>query len=76
MKHGISCTVPEVRDNLHVEVAIIAKSHKAPLGLLEMEGDFEVLFDWQGIMYYEFIPAGATVNKRYKDVLAHLLEAI
>jgi len=36
-----------------------------------------VFFDWQGVIHYEFIPRGQTVNKEfYVAVLNHLREAI
>jgi hypothetical protein len=32
-----------------------------------------VFFDWQGIIHYEFVPCGQTVNKEfYVAVLKHL----
>jgi hypothetical protein len=35
------------------------------------------LFDWQGVIHYEFIPHGQTVNKEfYVAVLKHLREAV
>jgi len=36
-----------------------------------------VFFDWQGVIHYEFIPCGQTVNKEfYVAVLKHLKEAV
>jgi len=36
-----------------------------------------VFFDWQGVIHYEFVPSGQTVNKEfYVAVLKHLREAI
>jgi len=38
---------------------------------------FVVFFDWQGVIHYEFIPRGQTVNKEfYVAVLKHLREAV
>jgi [histone H3]-lysine36 N-dimethyltransferase SETMAR len=37
----------------------------------------EVFFDWRGIVHYEFIPEGATVNQcLYRQILARLREAV
>ena len=36
-----------------------------------------VFFDWQGVIHYEFVPRGQTVNKEfYVAVLKHLREAV
>jgi len=36
-----------------------------------------VCFDWQGVIHYDFIPRGQTVNKEfYVAVLKHLREAV
>jgi len=36
-----------------------------------------VFFDWQGVIHYEFVPHGQTVNKEfYVAVLKHLREAV
>jgi len=36
-----------------------------------------VFFDWQGVIHYEFVPRGQTVNKEfYLTVLKRLREAV
>jgi len=43
---------------------------------IQHEGDV-VCFDWHGVIHYEFIPRGQTVNKEfYVAVLKRLREAV
>ena len=45
---------------------------------LKCEGDVDsFFFDWRGIVHFEFVPRGETVNKEfYLNVLKHLREAV
>ena len=50
---------------------------KSTLESLKCEGDVDSFFNWQGIVYYEFVPHGETVNKDfYLNVLKRLMEAV
>ena len=42
-----------------------------------VKGMLIVFFDWKGIIHYEFVPCGETVNKElYLNVLKFLREAV
>ena len=44
---------------------------------LKYEGDVDSFFYWKGIVHYEFVPRGETVNKDfYQNALKRLREAV
>jgi hypothetical protein len=50
---------------------------KARMSRSNMKVMLVVFFDWQGVIHYEFIPRGQTVNKEfYVAVLQHFREAV
>lgn len=57
------------------------KSEPRPKKARQVRSNVKVLitvfFDWKGVVHYEFLPRGRTVNKEYYvEVLRHLREAI
>ena len=61
-----------------VDTKIVATAKKSMSESLKYEGDVDsFFFDWKGIVHYEFVPCGETVNKEfYLNVLKRLREAV
>ena len=56
---------------------IVTTTKKSTLESLKCEGDVDSFFYWKGIVHYEFIPRGETVNKEfYLNILKRLREAV
>ena len=56
---------------------IVATNKKSTSESLKFEGDVDNFIDWNGVVHYEFVPRGETVNKEfYLKVLKRLREAV
>jgi hypothetical protein len=72
VKSSTFCKINKENDNSKREVANVTKGHESLKDLSKCKAKLKSFFDWQSIVHHEFIPGGATVKDRYKEMFPYL----
>ena len=77
MKLGCTATMLKESSLVAVDGKIVATTKRSTSDRSNVKVMVIVSFYWKGIVYYEFVPCGETVNKEfYLNALKHLREAV